>query len=862
MKILQCMTNHMKNPIGFAMDYPVVSWIADSEVSARQVRAQVTVSSDERMTQILWQSDEWENPDSTGVKLPVELAPCTAYYWTVQVLGDQGDTDISPVNYFETGKRELELDGKWITTPWEDKTICPYVRTGFCVEHKVKKARLYITGLGLVWPEINGRRVSDEYFAPGFTAYDRWIQIYTYDVTGFVDWGENVLGVMLGNGWAKGRFGGSRRTHTKTYVNDYYLKAELRLWLDDGSEQVISTDENWKCAPSPILFDNFYDGEHFDEGRVIHDWSTAGFDDGKWVHMKTISDEGLGQTEDRLSLPVVVKSYIPPVKVIRTPADEIVLDMGQNMVGWIRMHVHEPAGTRVRLSYGEILQDGCFYQENLRTAKAEYIYISDGTEQIVEPHFTFYGFRYVKVEGLTGEIDINDFMGCLVYSDLEETGMMVTSDQRINRLYENAKWSQRGNFLELPTDCPQRDERMGWTGDAQVFSKTASYNMETYAFYAKFLHDLWHEQQKNHGMVPHVVPSLLRESFTESAFWHGGACVWGDAAVIMPWTMYGHYGDVTILERQYPSMRTWIDWIMGKYVDERGLWSGGFQFGDWLALDGKGEDDRYGGTDTTYIASVFLRNSSLLVAEAAAVLGRTDEEKKYRQISEQVRAAICREYVDQDGRLNIRTQTAHVLALRFEVVEPEKRQVIVDDLMELLRENGMHLTCGFVGTAYLCKVLSEAGLSEAAYQVLFQKDFPSWLYEVDMGATTIWERWNSVLPDGRISGTGMNSLNHYAYGSIAQWMYEHMAGLRENEPGFKSFTICPEFTERFEFVDVNYRSPKGEIKVHWDRVAEDEGRFYQLSVKVPFDTTAQVCIPGERDVQILLPGEHTVSYRT
>ena len=250
------------------------------------------------------------------------------------------------------------------------------------------------------------------------------------------------------------------------------------------------------------------------------------------------------------------------------------------------------------------------------------------------------------------------------------------------------------------------------------------------------------------------------------------------------------------------------------------------------------------------------------MAEAAAVLGRTDEEKKYRQISEQVRAAICREYVDQDGRLNIRTQTAHVLALRFEVVEPEKRQVIVDDLMELLRENGMHLTCGFVGTAYLCKVLSEAGLSEAAYQVLFQKDFPSWLYEVDMGATTIWERWNSVLPDGKISGTGMNSLNHYAYGSIAQWMYEHMAGLRENEPGFKSFTICPEFTERFDFVDVNYRSPKGEIKVRWDHVAEDEGRSYRLSVKVPFDTTAQVCIPGERDVQILLPGEHTVSYRT
>ena len=861
MKILQCMTNHMKNPVGFAMDYPVVSWIADSEISKRQMRAQITVSSDEEMKQILWQSDEWENPDSTGVKLPMELAPCTAYYWTVRVWGDQGDTAISPINCFETGKRELKLAGKWITTPWEEKNICPYVRTGFCVEKKVRKARLYITGLGLVWPEINGKRVSEEYFAPGFTAYDRWIQIYTYDVTELVGCGENVLGVMLGNGWAKGRFGGSRRTHTKTYVEDYYLKAELRLWLDDGTEQVIATDENWKCAPSPILFDNFYDGEQFDECRVLHGWSSPGFDDGKWDQMKTITDELLGALEDRLSLPVVVKAHIPPVSVIRTPAGEIVLDMGQNMVGWIRMYVHEPAGIRVHLSYGEILQDGCFYQENLRTAKAEYTYISDGTEQIAEPHFTFYGFRYVKVEGLTGEIDLNDFMGCLLYSDLEETGDLTTSDQRINRLYENAKWSQKGNFLELPTDCPQRDERMGWTGDAQVFGKTASYNMETYAFYTKFLHDLWHEQQKNHGMVTHVVPSLLRESFTESAFWHGGACVWGDAAVIMPWTMYRHYGDVTILTRQYPSMKTWVDWIVGKYVDEKGLWSGGFQFGDWLALDGQGEDDRYGGTDTTYIASVYLKNSAELVAKTAAVLGKEADEVYYRQISERTRQAVCREYLDEDGRMMIPTQTAHVLALQFGLVESEKRQVIVDGLLDLLRENRMHLTCGFVGTAYLCKVLSESGLSEAAYTVLFQKDFPSWLYEVDMGATTIWERWNSVLPDGKISGTGMNSLNHYAYGSIAQWMYEHMAGLRENEPGFKSFVICPEFTARFDFVDVSYKSPKGQIKIRWDRVTESEGQAYRLWVKVPFDTTAQARLPGETEKRKLLPGEHTMVCR-
>ncbi|MBQ8812926.1 MAG: family 78 glycoside hydrolase catalytic domain [Lachnospiraceae bacterium] len=845
MKILQCRTNHMTNPIGFAMDYPVVSWIADSDESACQERAQIIVALDNQMKEIIYQSDPAANPDSTGVKLPIILKPCTEYYWTVQVWGDQGDTAVSQVNYFETGKREEPLGGQWITTPWEDKTISPYIRKSFRTEKEICKARLYVTGLGLVWPEMNGQRIGREYFAPGFTAVDRWVQIYTYDVTELMRQGDNVLGFMLGNGWAKGRFGGSRRTHTKTYINDYFLRAELRIQLADGSEQVIVTDDSWRCTPSPVLFDNFYDGEIYDERKVIPGWSAPEVSDDGWDYMVPANKVPLGGLEDRLSLPVIIKETIRPVEVIRTPAGEAVLDMGQNMVGWIRMRVHELSGTRIKLSHGEILQDGCFYRENLRTAKAEYIYISDGTEKAVEPHFTFYGFRYVKVEGVSGELNLEDFTGCVVYSDLDETGWVETSDQRINRLFENAKWSQKDNFLELPTDCPQRDERMGWTGDAQVFCKTASYNMETYAFYTKYLHDLWHEQQKNHGMVTHVVPSLLRESFTESAFWHGGASVWGDAAVIIPWTMYRHYGDITILERQYPSMSVWVDWIVGKYVDEKGLWSGGFQFGDWLALDGQGEDDRYGGTDTTYIASVFLKNSSLLVAQTAKLLGKEEDADRYQQISDRTRAAIRKEYFTEDGRMTIPTQTAHILALQFDLVEPEGRKLIAEGLIKLLEANNMHLSCGFVGTSYLCRVLSAEGCSEAAYKVLFQKDFPSWLYEVDMGATTIWERWNSVLPDGKISGTGMNSLNHYAYGSIVQWYYENMCGLTEKEPGFKEFYVRPEFTERFDHVEMEYHSPRGEIRIRWEKAKTKGREGYRLAVKVPFNTTAYVSLPGD-----------------
>lgn len=854
MKIINCRTNHMKEPVGFSMEYAVVSWITESDESVKQERAQIIVALDKDMKEVIYTSDPLASPDSTGVKLPIELKPRTAYYWTVQVWGDQGDSATSEVNYFETGKRNETLGGEWITTPWEDKKISPYIRKQFHVNQKVKKARLYITGLGLYLLQVNGQKVGNEFFAPGCTSYDRWVQIYTYDVTQLLCTGENVLGVLMGNGWAKGRFGASSSTHTETYIDDYLLKAELRLELSDGSEQVIVTDHTWKCAPSPVLADSIYDGEMYDENKVIMGWSSVECGEEDWEQMKPAANVNLGELEDRLSLPIKVKEIIHSIELIYTPSGELVLDLGQNMTGWVRMRVHEPAGTKIKLSYGEILQDGCFYRDNLRTAKAEYVYISDGTEKEVEPHFTFYGFRYVKVEGIREPLNLEDFTGCVVYSDLEETGWLTTSDDRINRLFFNAKWSQKDNFLDVPTDCPQRDERMGWTGDAQVFCKTASYNMDTYAFYTKFLHDLWREQQKNYGMVSHVVPSLLRQATDESSFWHGGSCVWGDAAVIMPWTLYTHYGDITILERQYPSMKGWIDWIVRKYVGTTGLWEEGFHFGDWLALDGNREDNRLGGTDEVYIASTYLKYSSELVAKAAQALGYKEDEAYYCQISGRTKAAIQKAYFTEEGNCAIHTQTAHILALAMDLVEPQARQKIAADLVELLKQKDMHLQTGFVGTPFLCKVLSMEGYSKEAYELLFKDDFPSWLYEVDMGATTIWERWNSVLPDGKISDTGMNSLNHYAYGSIAQWMYENIGGLTLKDIGFKSFYVKPEFTERFSFVDMKYHSPKGMIEIKWEKNADEK---YNLFVKVPFDTTAVVRLPAKNgEDHILTAGEH------
>lgn len=871
MRIIKCRTNHMDTPIGFAMDGAVCSWVAESEQSHTQLRAQLRVALDAEMKQTVYVSAPGENPDSTGVLLPIQLQPRTRYYWTVQVWGDGGDTAVSDVNFFETGKREEPLLGDWITTCWEDRKISPYIRKSFTVKGAVRKARLYMIGLGVYLPYVNGERVG-EYLAPGSTAVDRWNQIYTYDVTEQLRCGENTIGVMMGEGWAKGQFGNAKHlVHDETcyvdtylmseearkavkysdsYIDRYYLKAELRLELEDGSEQVIVTDNSWKCTPSPVLENGIYEGEVYDATRAILNWSDPACDDTGWDQMEKAEHVPLGALEDRLSLPIVCKETIRPVTLIKTPAGETVLDLGQNIAGWVRLRIHEPAGTRIRLQHGEILQNGCFYRDNLRAAKAEYVYISDGKEAVAEPHFTFYGFRYVKIEGIENP-RLEDFTGCVVYSDLPETGWFETSDDRINRLFENAKWSQKDNFLDVPTDCPQRNERMGWTGDAQVFCKTGSYNMETYAFYTKYLHDLWREQEKNHGMVSHVVPSVIRQSFQKSGFWQGGACVWGDAATIMPWTLYEQYGDKTILERQYESMKAWVDWIVGNVVSENGLWDQGFQFGDWLALDGNREDDRYGGTDDAYIATAYLKYSAQLTAKAAKVLGHGEDAAYYTGISQRTKKAMQKAYFGPEGNCKIQTQTAQILALVLDLVPIEYRPQIAKDLVSLLQQKGMHLQTGFVGTPFLCKALSMEGCSEAAYEVLFQEDFPSWLYEVNMGATTIWERWNSVLPDGSMSGTGMNSLNHYAYGSIAQWMYENIAGLTVVDPGFKTFRVRPEFTDRFSFVHAKYDSAMGTIEIRWEK---QEDGSHALEIRVPFNTTAVVETKGE--TRILQPGVH------
>jgi alpha-L-rhamnosidase len=833
MKITDLKTNRIVNPLGFDLGKPSFSFITTDATAKKQAAAQIQVAVDTEFTEIVFDSGKSEEIDSLAFELPIELKPRIRYYWRVSVWADNGESAVSETAWFETAKMDETWDGKWIT-PELDSTIHPVLCKEFYVEKPVKSARAYACGLGLYEMKINGRKCGDEYLAPDFNAYNKWLQYQTYDITDTLVYGENIVDVALGNGLYKGRFGFN--SEESIYGDKFALICEVVIDFEDGTSLSVNSDETWKAGKSKVLYSNIYDGEVYD----------AAFND-LTVYSVKETDLGFDRLKARLSLPVKIKEKLKP-EVIITPAGETVLDLGQNMVGWMEFKTDAPEGTEITLQYGEILQEGNFYRDNLRTAKAEFEYIADGRETVVRPHFTFYGFRYVKVSGWHGEVNAGDFTGCVLYSDMETTGHIETGNPLVNRLFLNALWGQKGNFLDVPTDCPQRDERMGWTGDAQVFSGTASFNMDTFAFFSKYGYDLGREQEDRGGMVPMVVPAAnIRD---------GGASAWGDAATVIPWNLYVQYGDKKILEQQFESMKAWVDYIK-KADDNSGskrLWTTGLHFGDWLALDGENPGFPTGSTDIPFISSAYYCYSSRIVAKAAKVLGKEDLAREYEALSEEVREAVRDEYFSKNGRITINTQTAMILSLFMDLVPEGKRERITSDLREKLKKDKNHLKTGFVGTPYICKVLSENGCNDLAYTLLLNKDYPSWLYAVTMGATTIWERWNSVLPDGKISGTDMNSLNHYAYGSIAEWMYRYMAGINpvEDKPGFRHIKLAPKPDFRLKYAKMRYNSPVGPYESQWEVDAEGNLSFRFV---IPFNASASLILPDAKLENVRVNGK-------
>ena len=816
-------TNHLENPLGYDLQKPVFSYVVEETESKKQKAARVTVALDPEFSDVVYDSGEREDIVNTAFELPIETEPQTRYFWKVQVWGDAGDTAVSDTAWFETPLEtkavQMHLEADWIS-PALPKEVQVTLVKRFSVDRPVKKARMYMVGLGLYELYLNGEKQGDECLLPGFCDYDTWIPYQTFEME--LIQGENEIEVMLGDGWYKGVYG--MRTVVENYGDRLACIGELRVWYEDGSCEVIPTDLSWQAKKSPVVFSGIYPGEVYD----------TTVDDSERFPVEVI---GLGKSRltPRLNPPITIHEHITPTEVIHTPAGETVLDMGQNMVGWLSFKCSAPRGTKLFFQFGEILQDGNFYNDNLRTAKAEFTYISDGTERVVRQHFTFYGFRFVKVTGWEGEIDLNDFEGLVIHSDMEELGQIETSDPLVNQLFHNAKWGQKGNFLDVPTDCPQRDERYGWTGDAQIFSGTASFNMDTYAFYTKYGRDVYAEQKKLNGSVPDVVPVANYPG--------DGSTAWGEAATVIPWNVYLHYGDKQILERQYDSMKAWVDYMKredDKYGAKR-LWQSGSHYGDWLALDGNIKGGVYGATDPFLISSGYYYYSTSIVAKAAAVIGKDEDAAYYSDLAEEIRKAFIAEYFTPHGRLAVDTMTAYVVVLYMGLTPDYAYENVCEGLMNKLRKNRYHLETGFVGTPYLCQVLSENGMNDLAYHLLLEKGYPGWLYEVLMGATTVWERWNSVMPDGKISGTEMNSLNHYAYGSIVEWMYREMAGIRpsEEDAGFKCFTIAPKPDYQIALVNASLRSAAGMIRSSWEL---KDGTLH-FHVKIPFDAEAVLILP-------------------
>ena len=864
MKIRNLRTNHLENPLGYSMEKPLLTWTAEDSTGACQRAARVQIAMDELFAGCIYDSGLRGDISSLGFVPEMELAPRTRYWWRVEVVADDGDRALSEPAWFETGKRGKAWSAKWIRAPF-DADVHPILERGFDLPGKPVRARIYAVGLGVYELSLNGTTVGDEVLAPFYNDYNLWVQVQTYDVTELLQVGSNRLGAWLGNGWYRGRFGFGEKTEC-IYGDHMQLLLELRVEMPDGTEIVVGSDEDWRCRRSPVVESNIYDGEVYD-ARL----------EGLTESVPAVEAQPpAGPLSDRLSPPLRRCDRVPAKELVHTPAGELVLDFGQEMTGWVEFDCDLPEGASVTLEFGELLQRGNFYRTNLRSAKARFTYISGGKPAHVRPHFTFYGFRYARVTGMA-DVRPEDFVGQVIHSDLAVTGKIETSNPKVNQLFHNAFWGQIGNFLDVPTDCPQRDERMGWTGDAHVFAPTASFNMYTPAFFEKYLYDMRLEQRELGGSVPHVVPDVIdqierakRGNPNPTSY---GSCGWGDAAIGIPWTMYTFYGDREMLARQYENMKMWTDWIREQdeaHCGGRRLWTCGFHYADWLALDNPVQDSAFGGTDPYYIASAYYYNAARTTSRAAKVLGRDEEAAEYAKLAEEVREAFRKEFFTPTGRVAERTQTAMVMALCMDLVPEEHRQRVRDDLRRKIADRDDHLDTGFLGTYYLCRTLTDNGMGDVAYTLLLNEDYPSWLYEVNMGATTVWERWNSVLPSGLVSDTeGMNSMNHYAYGSVVEWMYRCMCGLNpvESAPGFKRARIAPSIDGRFDWVKASYDSAAGLYECGWRR---EDGRVV-YDVCVPFDCEAEFAADGEGRWQVdgsparveggvilLKPGKHCI----
>ena len=850
MKIENCCINGIRNPVGYKMDAISASYRISGNTDCPEPETVIEVSTDAAFGNVLYVK-KGKGFRQTGELLEMKTEPRTCYYWRVSLTDGIHTLAESDTASFETGKMNEPWQAEWITT--DDCTEHPVFRKEFYTAGNIKKTRLYITGLGLFEAYIDGQRIGCEYLAPYMTDYERKIQVITLmpdDVPAAGGAGRHELTVMLGPGWYSGTFGLEGRDHI--YGDRPVLIAELHAESEDGTHEIIKTDGSWTYTASDIESGGIYDGEVLN--RLL--WDGRENPAKKAVVLEDTDNKGgvrcadKSHLSDRLSIPVTAHESIAVKELIHTPAGETVLDMGQNFAGYVEYDSSLARGTKLVFDFGEILQGGNFYNGNYRGAKSEFVYISDGRRETVRPHFTYFGFRYVRVSGAE-DTDPADFTGRAIYSDMTRTGWIKTGNEKVNRLYENTLWGLKSNFVDLPTDCPQRNERLGWCGDAQVFSAAASYHMDTKAFYRKYLDDLKLEQQVCGGGMPDYIPDVHHTG-------NAGA-VWGDAATILPDNLYRFTGDISNAGEYYGLMKRWVDHIDG--IDARRgrkyLFDFGASFGDWLALDGVTPESFKGATDDTFTASVYYYNSAELVSRMAKELGFTEDSKRYRVLAGRIREAVLSEFFTPSGRLAVDTQTGCVTALKYGIYR--NRQRLASQLKERISKDCNEIKGGFIGAPLLCSTLAENGMSGLAYDFLMNEKYPGWLYEVNMGATTVWERWNSVRPDGTVSQTGMNSLNHYAYGSVIEFVYAWAAGIRPAVPGFTEAVIAPHPDIRLGWLECRYDSAAGTYVSCWKIM--NDGHL-SIHVQVPYGARAVLKLPEHGDDRsvMLSPGSFDYEY--
>ena len=856
LKAVALSTEYKENPLGIDSRQPRLSWQIQGEGRGIEQSAyEVRVATSERELRagkpLIWDSGRVNSDDS--VLRPYAgpaLQSRHRYWWQVRIWDRKGNASSwSAPAYWEMGLLEpSDWHAEWIEPDVNDVSAgpAPMLRREFNLSGAIQQARAYVTSHGLYELHLNGERVGDQLFTPGWTSYNKRIQYQTYDVTNLVKSGRNAVGAVLGSGWY--RFKGRH-----IYGDHLGLLLQINITYKDGREEIIGTDHNWKSSTGAILMSEIYDGETYDARLEKTGWTATGYDDSQWSAVRTAN-----YPKDNLSAPpgppVRRIQEIHPVKVLRTPAGTTVMDMGQNMVGWTRLKAQGPPGTTVTLQFAEVLdQQGNFYTENLRAAKATVRYtLRGGAPETFEPHFTFQGFRYVAVEGFPGELTPESVTGIVIHSDMMPTGNLETSSKLINQLQHNILWGQKGNFLDVPTDCPQRDERLGWTGDAEVFARTAAFNMEVAGFFTKWLRDLAADQYKD-GRVPTVIPDTGNPNQPPRV-----SAAWSDAAVIIPWTMYLSYGDKRILEEAYPAMVKWVEYERERAGSDY-IWKNDFQYGDWLAYAAPNAEARsYPGATTgkDLIATAYFAYSTDLLRRSAQVLGKNEDAARYADLLTKIKAAFTQEFVTQTGRVGEGTQTAYALALQFDLLPEQLRPIAAQRLVEDVRQR-KHLTTGFLGTPFLCHVLSRFGYLEDAYMLLNRENYPSWLYPVKQGATTIWERWDGIKPDGSFQDKSMNSFNHYAYGAIGEWMYRVMAGIEidPEAPGYKHILIQPQPGDGFTSVTAYHTTMYGKVSSAW----ESENASFQLTVEVPPNTRATVRLPRAQLADVMESG-HPISH--